>query len=345
MVRVRDRLSLVLRCLTPPPLSRPKGPFYSETHRFTLRAILRRFRSRVLRMISAAPPNSPGSQERVMGAKEVVDEGSTVGKSDLAAVSKKEVPSWVDVAQDKKVLKKYDVEVSNKDGLHSVMIPEDAIKSSTPLWEDFVIENFLEDALHIANVHVIVNTIWAFGDKTQKLDVYEMDAKMMRIRITSEKVREKVVRRGMWNIAGVPMVVTKWAPEGEDSMKKMLPLWVHLTNVPMSMYSWEGLSFITSLVGVPDHLHPETLACKNFEEAKVFVKAYLTKELPAKITYNIQGEETTVGFTYPWLPARCTKCGKWGHYDTFCALNKKEKEGEQKGSEHSNMKEKEGSEK
>ncbi|KAF3562295.1 hypothetical protein DY000_02016575 [Brassica cretica] len=91
MVRVRDRLSLVLRCLTPPPLSRPKGPFYSETHRFTLRAILRRFRSRVLRMISTAPPNSPGSQERVMGAKEVVDEGSTVGKSDLAAVSKKEV--------------------------------------------------------------------------------------------------------------------------------------------------------------------------------------------------------------------------------------------------------------
>lgn len=34
----------------------------------------------------------------------------------------------------------------------------------------------------------------------------------MRIRIPSEKVLEKVVKRGMWNIAGVPMVVLKWSP-------------------------------------------------------------------------------------------------------------------------------------
>lgn len=58
----------------------------------------------------------------------------------------------------------------------------------------------------------------------------------------------------------------------------------------------------------------------------MFVKADLSKELPEKITYNIQGEETTVYFKYPWLPPKCTKCGRWGHYETFCKENKKEME-------------------
>lgn len=49
---------------------------------------------------------------------------------------------------------------------------------------------------------------------------------------------------------------------------------------PMSMYSWEGLSFMTSAAGVPDHMHPEMITCTNFEVAKVFVMADLSKELP-----------------------------------------------------------------
>lgn len=72
--------------------------------------------------------------------------------------------------------------------------------------------------LHTSQRHVILNKIWAFGDKTPKLDVYEMDSTMMRIRITSAVVRDKVMRREMWNIAGVPMVVLKWSPE-EDTSK------------------------------------------------------------------------------------------------------------------------------
>ncbi|KAF8106337.1 hypothetical protein N665_0143s0008 [Sinapis alba] len=204
--------------------------------------------------------------------------------------------TWVSMVKDKKVLKKYEVDESVTDGKHLVEVPSEIIEQANLLWEDFVIAKFLETTPHIAKVHVILNKIWAFGDKTQKLDVYEA---------------------GMWNIEGVPMVVSKWSPEEDDSKTKLIPLWVHLTNVPMSMYSWEGLSFVTSLTGVPDHLHTETLACTNFEVAKVLVKVDLTKELPTKITYNIQEKETTMVFKYPWLPARCTKCKKWGHYDTF----------------------------
>lgn len=221
-------------------------------------------------------------------------------------------------------MKTYEFEIGVSEGKKSVEVPSEIVEKSSPLWEDFVIIRFLVTAPHIAKVHVILNKIWLFGNKSQKLDVFEMDSTTMRVRITNLMVREKVVRRGMWNIAGVPMVVSKWSPE-EDSLKgKLIPLWVHLTNVPMSMYSWEGLSFITSATGVPEHLHPETLACTNFEVAKVFVNADLTKELPEQISYTIKGEEVTVKFAYPWLPLRCTTCGKWGHIAKVCSGNKRE---------------------
>lgn len=164
--------------------------------------------------------------------------------------------SWVSAVQKKQVLKKYDFGIEVSEGKQSVEVPSEIIEKSNHLWEDFVIAKFLETAPHIAKVHVILNNIWAYGDKIQKLDVYEMDSTTMRIRITSEVVREKVIRRGMWNIAGVPMVVSKWAPEEDKSLAHLIPLWIHLTGVPMSMYSWEGLSFMTSAVGKPDRLHP-----------------------------------------------------------------------------------------
>lgn len=226
--------------------------------------------------------------------------------------------SWVAVAKQKQSLKKYDLEISTSDGKKSVTVPAEITEKSNPLWEDFVIARFLETAPHIAKVHMIINKIWLFGEKSQKMEVYVIDEKTMRIRIVNEKIREKVVRRGMWNIAGVPMVVSKWSPEVGDGDANLIPLWVHLTNVPMSMYSWEGLSFMTSAVGVPDHLHPDTIACTNFDIAKVFVKADLSKEPPKQIDFTIKGEVVTVHYAYPWLPPRCVKCNRWGHYETFC---------------------------
>ena len=178
---------------------------------------------------------------------------STEEKKDLQQRSSPK-QSYAAVTQKKQVLKKYEFEIFVSEGKQSVEVPAEIIKKANLLWEDFIIARFLETAPH--KVHVILNKIWSFGDKTQKVDVYEVDSTTMRIRISNSMVRERIVRRGMWNIAGVPMVVTKRSPKDDDSTSKLLPLWVHLTKVPMSVYSWEGLSFITSAVGVPDRLHP-----------------------------------------------------------------------------------------
>lgn len=43
------------------------------------------------------------------------------------------VKTWVSVAQDKQVLKKYDVEIRNHEGFQSVEIPDAVVDNATPL--------------------------------------------------------------------------------------------------------------------------------------------------------------------------------------------------------------------
>lgn len=96
---------------------------------------------------------------------------------------------WVSVAQSKQVMKKHDFTNSESEGKQSIDVPSYIIEKANPIWEDFFIARFLETAPHIAKVHMILYKIWAFGDKAQKLDVYEVDSTTMRIRITSAKIR------------------------------------------------------------------------------------------------------------------------------------------------------------
>nr|VDD28726.1 unnamed protein product [Brassica oleracea] len=135
---------------------------------------------------------------------------------------------------------------------------------------------------------MVLNKIWKYGEVAAKVEVYEVNATTMRFRVPNPKAREKILRKGMWSIGGVPMVVTKWTPRAEEERQEeeSIPMWVHLRRVPLHMFSWEGLGFITSAVGFPVKLHPETLACSNFEESKVFAKVDVSKALPKVINFT-----------------------------------------------------------
>lgn len=231
--------------------------------------------------------------------------------------------SWVEVAQEKKVLKKYNLEIVDQEGEKTVEIPDDIINKANHLWDDYLIGKFLDTAPHIARVHAIVNKIWNLGDKSTKIEVHGVDETTMKFKVSNPVMRARILKRGMWNIGNIPLIMTKWTPNElkEKPEVKSIPLWVHLKNVPMNMFSWQGLSFITSAVGTPKHLHPETASCSNFKVAKIFVLADLSKELPRKINFTKEGISSLVEFSYPWLPPRCNKCGKWGHLEKACIVN------------------------
>lgn len=277
------------------------------------------------------------------------DDLEVVKMSDKVGDLKKEEQSWVSVAQDKKRLKKYEVEITNKDGKQVVEIPDEVLTSPTQLWEDFVIGKFLDRAPHVAKVHTVLNRIWKYGDNEARVEVFEVNDMTMRFKVPNPKVREKILRRGMWNILGVPMIVTKWTPTNgeEEKEDEAIPMWVHLEKVPLNMFSWEALSFITSPVGVPVKLHPETLSCSNLDVAKLFVKVDVSKVLPKEITFYKGGKEFTVTYYYPWLPSRCNICDRWGHTENVCGMKSKGKKQTYaervSGSEGSNVKKAESS--
>ncbi|KAG7569624.1 Endonuclease/exonuclease/phosphatase superfamily [Arabidopsis thaliana x Arabidopsis arenosa] len=231
--------------------------------------------------------------------------------------------SYANVVGSRPRLAKLDFEVSVIDGKPTVAVPDSILDDSVPLWEDFLIGRFTSTAPHVAKIHVIVNKIWNLGDKNIKIDVYSVNDTTVKFRIRNVSARLRALRRGMWNICEQPMIVSKWTPIVEDAQPeiKTMPLWVIIKNVPHSMFTWQGLSFLASPVGEPKRLHPETELVSNFEEAKIFVEVDLSKELPKTYFFQVRGKEVRVEFEYPWLPHRCGICRKWGHFDDGCLLS------------------------
>ncbi|KAF8052861.1 hypothetical protein N665_1497s0005 [Sinapis alba] len=229
---------------------------------------------------------------------------------------------WLEAATKQISTKKHELRVQIVDGAEMVEVPDDLIKKSIPLWEDFLQGRFLSKAPHVAKIHMIVNKIWPVGEKPGKIEVFEVDDVTVKFRIKDARLRARVLRRGMWNIAGIPLIITKWSPIEEEKVEeevKVIPMWVTLKKVPHQMYSWECLEFIASAVGKPVRLHPDTIMCTNFEEAKVFVEADMTKELPKQYRFKSKsGIDAAVDFIYPWLPLKCKCCSKWGHVEAKC---------------------------
>ncbi|XP_024003873.1 uncharacterized protein LOC112081459 [Eutrema salsugineum] len=161
----------------------------------------------------------------------------------------------------------YDMEVKDIDGIPTAKIPESVFKDSPPLWANFLVGKFLAEAPFVGKIHALVNRIWTLGDKSVKIDVYVVDRTTVRFRINDPITRARVLRKG----------------------------------VPPHLFTWKGLSALTSPLGKPKKLHPDTEACRNLEETK-----------------SDNNSDAVVEYIFPWLPPRCAGCSKWGHLVKTC---------------------------
>lgn len=255
--------------------------------------------------------------------KEALPPPESEGNQRLKLIEEKK-HSWVNVVKNKQSLTNHTIEVmAMANGSGVVEIPEDVVEESVPLWEDFLEGRFMSEAPHVAKIHVIVNKIWPLGEKSIRIDVYPVNKTVVKFRIKDKATRLRVLCRGMWNLADIPLILSKWSPveEQEEVEIKKIPMWITLKNVPNNMYSWSGIGFIASAVGKPIRLHPEIELCSTFEETKVFVEADMSKELPKMYRFRSKsGIDAEIEFTYPWLPPRCSK---WGHILSSCVINGK----------------------
>lgn len=96
-------------------------------------------------------------------------------------------------------------------------------------------------------------------------------------------------------------------------------MWVDFKGVPGHLFSHQGLGFVSSFVGHPLRLHPNTERCTRLDVARVLVAVDLKKTLPSLICLpSLEGDTVRIPVSYPWLPPRCHICNKWGHVDKNC---------------------------
>lgn len=65
--------------------------------------------------------------------------------------------------------------------------------------------------------------------------------------------RDKVLKGGPWHIHGQSVILRKWErgfSKFEFDMIRM-PIWVPLSNVPLELFTQEGLGYIASAIGNP----------------------------------------------------------------------------------------------
>lgn len=129
----------------------------------------------------------------------------------------------------------------------------------------------------------------------------------------------------MWNIIGVSMIVLKWLLKAEDEEKEdeVIFMWVYLEKVFFYMYTWEGFSFIISIVGILVEFYSDIVVCTNLVEVKIFVKVDVLKVLFKEIIFKKEGRSFIVNFYYFWLSVRCKFCEKWGYSEGVCGFKSK----------------------
>ncbi|XP_022007507.1 uncharacterized protein LOC110906721 [Helianthus annuus] len=149
----------------------------------------------------------------------------------------------------------------------------------------------------------------------------------------------KVLEGGPWLIRKVPLFLNVWTPS--VSLKKegikTVPVWVKMFNVPISVYTDDGLSLLASKIGNPKRLDGYTAdMCADSWGRSSFARALIEidadQELKDHIVIAIpkldeDGYITEkVKIEYEWQPQRCSICCIFGHNDQNCAKNVQHKE-------------------
>lgn len=110
--------------------------------------------------------------------------------------------------------------------------------------------------------------------------MFEVNDVTVEFQIKDSETRKRLLRRGMWNIANVPMILSKWSPveeEEEEEEIKVIPMWITMKMLPIRCS--HGMVWDLSPVQWANR-KGYILIWFCVRVSLVFVEADMTKELP-----------------------------------------------------------------
>ncbi|PPD90049.1 hypothetical protein GOBAR_DD12986 [Gossypium barbadense] len=180
-----------------------------------------------------------------------------------------------------------------------------------------------------AGVQVLQFSLVAqFLDKSPNFSLQRKTVKLLWAKFeATREARDWVLDHGPWHIQNKPVIVRKWEPGKKrlDFDLHKLPVWVHLSHIPLELYIGIGVSYVARAIGVPLYMYTITVGQSRLAYAKVCVEIDANQINPRTIDIVLKDDSTgTVWVEVPWMPHRCSKCSIFGYVDKGCPKKLKE---------------------
>ncbi|CAL5322985.1 unnamed protein product [Camellia sinensis] len=152
-------------------------------------------------------------------------------------------------------------------------------------------------------------------------DVVSIDNGFFIFKVKSEEAMDTILEDGPYYVGAKLIVIKKWQP-GLKLTKcefSSVPLWVKLYNVPLELWSEEGLGYIASILGTPLYLDEPTFKRSRLTLARICIEVPANKEIPKSFKINLgYGDPYEIQVEVPWKPQRCDGCKTFGHTTNLC---------------------------
>ncbi|PPD95544.1 hypothetical protein GOBAR_AA36069 [Gossypium barbadense] len=101
------------------------------------------------------------------------------------------------------------------------------------------------------------------------------------------------------------------------SMNQM-PVWVHLSNIPLELFTSKSLSYIASALGNPLYMDSITANQQRLAFAKVCFEMNANLVVPRFVEVELQdGSVAFITVEMPWMAHRCLQCNVFGLLTSF----------------------------
>ena len=274
--------------------------------------------TKTMEVIGNGGVNGAGSKEESGRDDDLEQREKESVKTDSADVASKD---WRKLfkANPVQTLQFFPPEVSN--GTVVVSPPSEIFDEGELCWKNAVVAQFIGRIPNFSLFQRMVNQLW--GDEGE-VEVRPAGRNLFIIQLPSSEARDRVLEMGPWHIQNNPLIVRRWEPgmKSLDLNMARLLIWIQLGNVPLELFTKNGLSYIASAIGNPLYMDRFTANQSRLSFAKICVEVDVSSVIPKSIDVKMRnGSFISISVDVPWLPQKCTKCQVFGHNDQHCSKN------------------------
>ena len=209
-----------------------------------------------------------------------------------------------------------------------ISIPRKVVQNISAKFEFTLYGYFIGKRIAFPVVEYFARNNWAkYGLKRVMMN----DNGFFFFKFDSQAGLDAILEGGPWMIKNSPIILKKWTMN--TSLKKeeltRIPVWVKLHDVPLQVFSEDGISIIATHLGTPIMLDSYTSAmCIDSWGRSSFARCLIEidshADLKESITVGVPLVDS-LGFTseiirveYEWKPPRCDVCLIFGHSTDCC---------------------------